>query len=159
MSNVRRRYENRSIAKACKFCYRTFYAKRESAKYCSDSCKVRYNREFNCNRNWYSHDPNAGRVIPAGTVTSWEMPEDKVIFRGDIENLYQKMSDYLSDIQLQNESTYIENLKPFSESKEWLKSTSQIFTKTDFIEVLRVSSKEYKLYVWPWDMDNENPFF
>jgi hypothetical protein len=68
------------------------------------------------------------------------------------------LSDKISEDQLTQEKEFIEKLKPFSESKEWVESSLQIFTARDFMEVFRISQDEYKFYVWPWGQDNECPF-
>jgi len=56
-------------------------------------------------------------VLPPGTITSWNMPEDKLIFQGDKAALIQKLSGKISRDQLISESKFIEILIPFSESK------------------------------------------
>ena len=86
--------------------------------------------------------------LPPGTVTSWEMPEDKLAFNGDIVSLYSKLSGKLSKEQLIEEDVYIKNLKPYSETSDWVESSVQIFTDEDFMEVFRTFQNEYKLYVW-----------
>jgi hypothetical protein len=145
-------------AKKCGYCDGNFYAKRDTAFYCSDTCKKQFNLEKTKNQKWYSHDPNKGVRLPFGTVTSWEMPEDKVVFSGELASLYLTLTDYVSQEQLTKENELIEILKPYSETQEWTESSNQIFTDTDLIEVFRISPTVYKLYVWPWDSDNENPF-
>ena len=105
-----------------------------------------------------SHDPNEGKVLPPGTITSWEMPEDKLVFLGELVSLYCKLTAYVSPDQLTKEKEYIDTLKPFSETKEWLESSIQIFTDNDFMEVFRILPAVYKLYVWPWGDENEKPF-
>jgi len=144
--------------KTCAFCGDTFYAKSNSAVFCSTTDKQKFYIRKKTNPQWYSHDPNEGKKLPPGTVTSWEMPENKLVFQGDKVTLYQKLSEKLSKEQLIQEKEYVENLKPFSQTSEWIESSVQIFTDEDFMEVFRVLPSVYKLYVWPWDSDNEKPF-
>jgi hypothetical protein len=158
MKNKTKARKRKLIVKECVFCGDTFYARRNSAKYCSDTCKVKFsNRKIKAHQ-WYSEDPNKGKILPPGTVTSWEMPEDKLIFKGDKASLYRKLSEKVSEEQLIQEKECIERRKPFSETKEWGKSCVQIFTDEDFMEVFRISPEEYKFYVWPWENDEEKPF-
>jgi hypothetical protein len=145
------------IVKECAFCHDPFYAKRNSAKYCSDSCKVQFNTK-NKNHPWYNNDPNEGKTLPPGTITSWEMPEDKLVFVGDYSSLLQKLTTYVYPHKLFEEKEYIPNMQPFSQTKDWKKSADQIFSDENFMEVFRISPDEYKLYVWPWGEDNEKPF-
>ena len=130
-----------SIEKECAFCSKPFYAKSDRAKYCSDSHKVLFSQLVKRSHQWYSHDPNDSKVILPGTVTSWEMPEEKLVFVGDLLQLKSELSTYMSPEQLTKEILNIEENKPFSETKEWLESTDQIFTQENFIEVFRLGSK------------------
>jgi hypothetical protein len=145
-------------AKKCAYCDGNFYAIRDTAIYCSDSCKKQFNLEKNKNQKWYSHDPNKGIRLALGTITSWEMPEDKLVFSGDLMSIHAELVDYVSPEQLTKEKESIEILKPFSETQELPESSIQIFTDTNFIEVFRISPAIYKLYVWPWGKDNEKPY-
>lgn len=144
--------------KECAFCGEPFYAKNDKAKYCSDSHKVQFSQMVKKSHQWYSHNPNEGKVLPIGTVTSWEMPEDKLVFSGEMASLYYELAAYVSPEQLTQEKEYIEALKPFSETKEWTESSVQIFTDENFMEVFKILPSVYKLYVWQWGSDNEKPF-
>jgi hypothetical protein len=136
------------IIKTCLFCRKTFYAKRDSAKYCCESHKVQYN-------NWvktayYDNDPNEGTELPPGTITNQQMSENKLIFQGDKDSLYLKLLEIVSEEHLLLEKEFIENLIPFSTVKNWPKSTAQAFTDEYFMEVMRISPQEYKLYKESW---------
>jgi hypothetical protein len=136
------------IVKTCLFCRKTFYAKRDSAKYCCVSHRVQYN-------NWvktayYDIDPNEWNELPPGTIANQQMSEDKLIFQGDKDSLYRKLLEIVSEEQLLQEKEFIENLTPFSTVKSWLKSTAQAFTDQYFMEVIRISQQEYKLYKESW---------
>jgi len=158
MKRKRKPKEGNFIVKKCSYCFRTFYAKRRTAKYCSDNCKVQYNKNGNKNQRWYNENPNKGKAIPPDVITSWEMPEDTLVLKGDLQSVYNKLSTLVTAEQLVAEKEYIEKLKPYSETYEWGESSVQIFTDENFIEVFRTAHNEYKLYVWPWDEDNEYPF-
>ena len=96
--------------------------------------------------------------MPLGTVTSWEMLEDKLLFSGELTSIHAELVVYVSPEQLTKEKEYIKTLNPFSETQEWSNSSVQIFTDTNFIEIFRILPAVYKLYVWPWSVDNEKPF-
>jgi hypothetical protein len=148
----------KSIVKKCLFCNEVFYAKRDSAKYCSDSHKVQFHNEVKWAKENYYNDPNEGKVLPPGTIPSWNMPEDKLILTGNKESLIKELSEKLSEIELANEILLIENLVPFSVSATWLKSSTEIFTDIEYIEIIRLLPDQYKLYIWAWGDDNEYPF-
>jgi hypothetical protein len=149
---------NGCFIKECAFCCKPFFAKTDRAKYCSDSHKVQFSQMVKKSHQWYNIDPNEGKIVLPGTVTSWEMPEEKLVFTGNLIQLNSELAKYMSREQLTVEKEYIENRKPFSETKEWIKSATQIFTEENFMEVFRILPIEYKLYVWPWGEDNEKPF-
>jgi hypothetical protein len=149
---------NKRYGKRCGYCDGNFYAKRATAIYCSDACKKQFNLEKSKNQKWYSHDPNQGIRLPLGTVTSWEMPENKLVFSGELASLYDALTNYLSPLLLTQEKENIEILEPYSDTQEWSESADQIFTDNNLIEVFRISTTIYKLYVWQWDSDKENPF-
>jgi len=130
------------------FCRKTFYAKRDSAKYCCESHKVQYNNWLKT--TYYDQDPNEGKVLPPGTITNKQISEDNLIFQGDKESLYLKLLEIVSEEQLSQEKKSIEELIPFSTVKNCDKSSAQIFTDRDFMEALRISLEEYKLYKEPW---------
>jgi hypothetical protein len=140
--------KSKLIVKTCLFCRKIFYAKRDSAKYCCESHKVQYNNWMKT--TYYDHDPNEGIELAPGTITNQQMSEDKLIFQGDQDSLYGKLLEIVSEEQLLHEKEFIENLIPFSTVKGWIRSSSQIFTDRDFMEVLRISYDEYKLYKEPW---------
>jgi hypothetical protein len=145
-------------ATKCAFCDTVFYTKSHSARYCSTSCKKQFFKEKKKNQRFYDVDPNRGKTFPRGTVTSWEIPEDKLVFSGDSETLYHKLSDFISPKQFTEEKKYILKLRPFSAIGEWCESATQIFTEENFMEVFRVLPDEYKFYVWPWGEDNKKPY-
>jgi len=158
MNKKKKNLDSNRIVKQCAFCNRTFYAKRNTATYCSDSCKVKFSIRKRTTPQWYNHDPNEGKKLPPGTITSWEMPEDKLVLRGNKASIIAKLSELVSEEQLLQEKEYIEKLKPYSESSDWTVSAFQILTEENFMEVFRIFLDDNKLYVWPWGKDNEKPF-
>lgn len=86
-------------AKNCAVCDRVFHTTSYNARYCSASCKRQFFKAKQKNQRWYSVDPNIGKTLPMGTITSWEIPEEKLVFSGDLESLYPKLSEYLSPEQ------------------------------------------------------------
>jgi hypothetical protein len=146
------------IVKTCAFCGDVFSAKRKSAVYCSDSCKVKFHIRKTTRPQWYEVDPNEGKKLPPGTVTSWNMPEDRLIFFGNKDQLYQELRKYLSELQLIEERQNIISLLPFSKTNDWFDSSTQILTNENMMEVFRTLPDLYKLYLWPWGDDNEKPF-
>ena len=158
MKNVNSGRINGYFKKECAFCCKPFFARSNKAKYCSDSHKVQFSQMVKMSHQWYSQDPNEGKLLPPGIVTSWEMPEEKLVFSGNLKQLQCELSIYISPEQLTIEIENIENHMSFSETKEWIKSATQIFTDKNFIEVFRILPSKYKLYVWPWGTDNEKPF-
>jgi hypothetical protein len=158
MRNKQKANAKNLIVKKCAFCGNVFYAKRNTAIYCSDSCKVRFYLRKNTVPQWYDRNPNEGRKLPPGTITSWEMPEDKLIFRGDLNALHQILLNYLTPKQVLEEEKFFSIERPYSYTNDWCESASQIFTDNYLIEVFRIFPDEYKLYVWPWCEDSKNPF-
>ena len=155
------RYYNRhfNVKKSCTFCDDTFYAKSISALYCSDSHKQRfYTVKKKLTQDPYYDDINNGKRLAPGTMPSLDMPEDKVVFIGDLKNLQSKLAALLSEQQLMDEMRFINKLKPITVSLDWYDSYWQIFTEEDLMGVFRVSPKKYKLYIWPWESENEKPF-
>jgi hypothetical protein len=136
------------IIKTCLFCRKTFYAKRDSAKYCCESHKVQYNNWVKT--TYYDYDPNEGKVLPPGIIINPNIPEDNLIFQGDKDSLYRKLLESMTEEQLFHEKEFIEELTPFSTVKNWLKSSAQVFTDEYFMEVMRISQQEYKLYKESW---------
>ncbi len=87
------------------------------------------------------------------------MPEDKLVFIGDLASLYFELDNYeTSPNELTKEKDLIEQLDPYLITNDWGESMTQIFTDEFSIEVFRIFPAEYKLYVWPWDADNPKPF-
>ena len=158
MNKKQRVANNKLIVKKCAFCGTDFYAKRISAVYCSDTCKEKFYLRRKNTPQWYSSNPNEGNKLPPGTITSWVMPESKLVYKGDILPLYRDLSQLLSKDIIEEETEYIQNLRPYSETNDWQKSSVQIFTDEYFMEVFRIFQNEYKLYMWPWGDDNEKPF-
>jgi hypothetical protein len=141
----------KSIVKKCLFCNIVFYAKRNSAKYCSDSHKVRFHNWIKWAMENYYDDPNEGKILPLGTIPSWNMPEDKLILIGNRESITGALTERLSPKELTHEMLFIEKLVPFSESTTWLKSSTEIFTDIEYIEIMRLLPDQYKLYIWAWE--------
>ena len=144
--------------KKCAFCHNEFHSKSHSSRYCSTSCKTQFFKEKNKNQRWYNIDPNRGKTFPLGTVTSWEIPEDKLVFTGGLDSLIRKLSEFISPEQLAIEMACIIKLKPYSETGEWVDSSVQIFADKNFMEVFWISPEEYKFYVWTWENDDERQF-
>jgi hypothetical protein len=142
--------ESSFIVKKCAYCNGTFYAKRNTGTYCSDTCKVKFSKRKTTTQQWYAQDPNEGKKLPPGTITSWEMPEDKLLLRGSKASIIAKLTDLVSEEQLIEEKEFIEKAKPYFASSDWNESVVQIFTDENFIEVFRIFPDDYKLYVWPW---------
>jgi len=86
------------------------------------------------------------------------MPEDTLALKGDLQSVYSKLSNLVTAEQLVTEKGYIEKLKPYPETYDWVESSVQIFADENYIEVFRIAQNEFKLYVWPWDADNEKPY-
>lgn len=141
------------IVKTCLFCKKTFYAKRDCAKFCCDSHKVQYNSWIKT--TYFVRDPNEGKALSPGTITNLQIPENKMIFQGDKDSLYRKLLELVPEKQLFQEKEFIEKLIPFSTVKNWSKSSTQVFRDKNFLEVLRISLKDYKLYEDTWEEDNE----
>lgn len=135
-------------AKNCAVCNSVFHTKSHSARYCSTSCKKLFFKAKRKNQRWYNVDPNRGKTFPMGTITSWEIPEDKLVFSGELETLFQKLSEFISPEQFANEKERILKLQPYSETGEWYDSSVQIFIEENFMEVFWISPKVYKFYVW-----------
>jgi hypothetical protein len=142
-----RKNQSKLIVKTCLFCRKIFYAKLDTAKYCCDSHKVQYNKWVKTAD--FDRDPNEGKALSPGTITNPQIPEDKLIFQGNKDSLYRKLLEIMSAEDLIHEKEYIEKLIPFSSVKDWSKSITQVFTDKDFMEVMRISPKEYKLYKEP----------
>jgi hypothetical protein len=133
----------------CEFCGEDFYAKTEAAKYCSDSHKVLFCRMVKASRQWYGSDPNEGVLLPPGTVTSSEMPESSLVFKGRLVQLLNELPKHISPEQISKEIEFIESIKPFSKTHQMTKSSVQIFTENNLIEVFRITPVIYKLYTLP----------
>ncbi len=157
MRNKRKKPEGKYIIKICEYCYAKFCAKRNTARFCCDACRSYYYQEKHRIDHPLGFDANEGKFLPAGTIPSQEMPEDKLIFIGDLASLYRELKQYItSPKELINEKESIEQLDPYSTTHDWEESITQIFTDEFFLEVFRIFPAEYKLYVWPWDDDNPN---
>lgn len=159
MRNKRKKPEGKYIIKICEYCNVKFYAKRKTARFCCDACRVYYYLEKHRTDNPFGYDPNEGKILPPGTIPSQEMPEDKLVFIGDLASLYRELINYTtSPEEFNNEKEFIEQLDPYSITNDWGVSMTQIFTDEFYIEVFRIFPAEYKLYVWPWGDDNPKPF-
>jgi len=109
--------------------------------------------------NPFGYDPNEGKILAPGTIPSQEMPEDKLVFTGDLASLYRELADYFNSSEEVNENRdSIEKLEPYTTTGDWVKSMTQIMTAEYFMEVFRILPADYKLYVWPWGEDNPKPF-
>lgn len=159
MRNKRKKPEGKYIIKICEYCNANFYAKRKTARFCCDSCRVYYYLEKHRIDHPFGYDPNEEKILEPGTITSQEMPEGKLVFISNLASLYRELTKYItSSEELTKEKEIIEQLDPFSITNDWEKSMTQIFSYECFIEVFRVFPAEYKLYVWPWGDDNPKPF-
>ncbi len=159
MRNKRKKPEGQYIIKICEYCNAKFYAKRNTARFCCDACRSYYFQKKHKTDHPLGFDANEGKILPPVTIPSHEMPEDKMIFIGDLAPLYIELDIYVtSPEELATEKDFIEQLDPYSITNDWGESMSQIFTDEFFIEVFRIFPAEYKLYVWPWGADNPKPF-
>jgi len=159
MRNKRKKPEGQYTIKICEYCNAKFYAKRNTARFCCDACRSYYFQEKHKMDHPLGFDANEEKILPPGTIPSQEMPEDKLVFIGDLSSLYRELKNYIaSPEELTNEKEFIEQLDPYSITNDWLESMNQIFTDEFFIEVFRIFQAEYKLYVWPWGADNPKPF-
>jgi hypothetical protein len=159
MRNKRKKPDGIYIVKICEYCNAKFYAKRNTAKFCSDSCRVYSFLEKHRVDHPLGYDVNEGKILPPGTIPSFEMPEDKLVFTGDLASLYNELIfNYLTPSELTEARERIEQLEPYSIGNDWFESSSQIFTDMHLIEVFRIFPAEYKLYVYPWGDDNPKPF-
>jgi hypothetical protein len=157
MRTINPKHFNGYINKECAFCGKPFFAKSDKAKYCSDSHKVLFSQMVKKSHKWYCINPNEGKILPPGTVTSAEMSEENLIFIGCLYSLFEELIKYLSPVQFQTEKEYILNIPPFSSTKDWAMSANQIFTDDNNIEVFRITPTTYKLYLESWETDDENP--
>jgi hypothetical protein len=142
---------NSQLRKRCAFCDSIFDPIRNTAIFCSDSCKQKcYLLRKKQKEEAYCGDPNEGKKLLPGTIPSQNEPEDTCVLSGDIESLYLKLKKYLSAEQLIEEKNYIESLKPISNTNDWFKSAIQIFTDDHILEVFRTTPIIYKLYAATW---------
>jgi hypothetical protein len=149
--------QNKFYVKNCSICDATFYAKSNKAFFCSDSCKQQCYLIRKKNRIGYSGDANDGIILPVGTIPSQEMPENTLIFSGELKELIGKLSNYMSQVQIQEEMKFIERIKPIIDSKDWPASAVQLFTDDYFLEVMQINSRIYKLYAEKWESPDQNP--
>ncbi len=159
MRNKRIKPKGKYIIKICEYCNAKFYAKRNTARFCCDACRSYYFQEKHKTDHPLGFDANEEKILPPGTIPSQEMPEDKLVFIGDLSSLSRELKNYIaSPEELTNEKEFIDQLDPYSITNDWRESMNQIFTDEFFIEVFRIFQAEYKLYVWPWSADNPKPF-
>ena len=144
-----------TVKKRCAFCSTYFYAMRSSAKYCCNSCKQKQYLAKKEDQKSYTRNENQDEKLPVKSPYESEMTEDKLVFAGDLTNLFHKLIEYLSDDQLIEEEENISNLLPLRETGEWAESSIQVLTDQEMIEVFRIMPDVYKLYVCPWEDDNE----
>jgi len=159
MRNKRKKSDGKYIIKICEYCNAKFYAKRKTAKFCCDACRVYNHQEQHRSDNLFGYDPNKGKLLAPGTIPSQEMSEDKLVFFGNLASLYHELKNYIKSPEiLTNEKEFIEQLDSYSITDDWRVSMTQIFTDEFSIEVFRIFPAEYKLYVEPWGDDNPKPF-
>ncbi|HDY69094.1 hypothetical protein LCGC14_2838490 [marine sediment metagenome] len=159
MRNKRKKSDGKYITKICEYCNAKFYAKRKTAKFCCDACRVYNHQEQHRSDNLFGYDPNKGKLLAPGTIPSQEMSEDKLVFFGNLASLYRELKNYIKSPEiLINEKEFIEQLDSYSITNDWRVSMTQIFTDEFSIEVFRIFPAEYKLYVEPWGDDNPKPF-
>ena len=159
MRNKRKKPDGKYIIKICDYCNAKFYAKRITARFCCDACRVYNHLEQHRTDNPLGYDPNEGKLLAPGTIPSEEMPEEKLVYKGDLASLYRELKSYItSSIEFIEEKKIIEQLDPYSRTNDWAVSMTVMFSEEYFIEVFRVLPTEYKLYVWPWGDDNPKPF-
>ena len=150
MRNKRKKPVGKYIIKNCEYCNAKFYAKRKTAMFCCNTCRVYNHLEKHRSDNPFGYDPNRGNILAPGAVPSQEMPEEKLVFMGDLASLYRELKGYFSSPnEFQSEKELIEQLDPYSITNSWGESMTQLFPDGYFIEVFRVLPTEYKLYVWP----------
>ncbi len=159
MRNKRKKPNGKYIIKICEYCNAKFYAKRNTARFCCDACRVYNHLEQHRTDHPLGNDPNEGNLLAPGAIPSQEMPEEKLVYIGDLASLYRELKCYItSPVEFNKEKEFIEQLDPYSMTNDWEISITQIFSEEYFIEVFRVLPSEYKLYVWPWGDDNPKPF-
>jgi len=144
------------IIKRCSYCNGIFYAKRTTAKFCSDTHRIYSHKEKNRSANYFGEDPNEGAWLPPGTIPSNDMPESKLVFTGDLASLLVEISEYLTKEELDRKLESILGLPPYSETKSWEDSSEQIINNEYYLEVFRILIADYKLYVWPEEDNNSN---
>ena len=139
--------------KKCAYCDKIFYPETKRALFCSYSCRQKFHllKKEHMKNSYTGDDPNEGEKLPPGTIPSLEMPESKLVFCGDLQSLYLKLKNYLSDDQLMGKKQPIERLKPFITKRDWSKTSIQIYTDDNLMEVFRLYPTIYKLYVEPWE--------
>ena len=158
MRNKRKKPDGIYIVKICEYCNAKFYAKRNTAKFCCDACRVYNYLEQHRTDNPFGEDPNKGKLLAPGTIPSQEMPEEKLVFMGDLASLYRELAGYItSQIEFQSEKGLIEQIDPYSKTNDWRDSMTQLFPDGYFIEVFRVLPAEYKLYVWSEENNYPGP--
>ena len=158
MRNKRKKPDGIYIVKICGYCNAIFYAKRKTARFCCDTCRVYYHLEQHRTDNPFGYDPNKGKLLAPGTIPSQEMPEEKLIYIGDLASIYHVLKSYIpSPEEFVEGKELIELLDPYSITNDWEASMTQLFPEGYFIEVFRFLPAEYKLYVWPEEDDNPGP--
>ncbi len=159
MRNKRKKPKGQYTIKICEYCNAKFYAKRNTARFCCDACRSYYFQEKHKTDHPLGFDANEEKILPPGTIPSQEMPEDKLVFIGDLSSLYRELKNYIASTEeLTNEKEFIEQLDPYSITNDWRVSMTQIFTDELDIEIFRIFPAEYKLYVLPWGNDNPKTF-
>ncbi len=158
MSSYKTKTGNINIKK-CGYCNKKFNAISKKAVFCSNSCRqLFYVMKKTHIQSGYSGDVNEGVKLAPGTIPSQEMPESKLIFKGNFTNLNLKLRELVLEDQLQNEQQYLKKLKPFMQVRDWFESSVQIIIEEDYMEVFRIRKNTYKLYLRPFWDDNEKPF-
>jgi hypothetical protein len=115
MRNKRKKPDGKYIIKICEYCNAKFYAKRKTAKFCCDACRVYNHLEQHRTDNPLGYDPNKGKLLAPGTIASQEMPEEKLVYIGDLASLYHELKNYFtSPAEFIEEKEFIEQLDPYS---------------------------------------------
>jgi len=154
----RRNNNVKNIEMRCVICGKIYYAYRNTSKFCSDDCKQICHALRTANKNGYNGDVNMGVKLKHGSIPSQEMSESLLVFSGSYEELIRKLSSYISNDQLKEELAYIKDHRPIIDTMDWFESSPQILTNTHLLEIMQINKMTYKLYVYEWKSDDENPF-
>ena len=147
----KKHFDVNKIERICPLCGKVFYAKRQTAIYCSDTCKQTAYQLRKENRNGYEGDLNKNVKLPPGTITSQGSPESDFIFSGTLDELKQfLLENYLMEEDLEFEMKYVQKLKPICITQLWEDSSCQLHLNSHVIEVMFIHPGCYKLYAHVW---------